>query len=73
MGLPSFLYDGYRGLFPWGYNGKGGGGEVDHSSQSSAEVKNGGELLSLLICYNILQCHISSKFINNFDGAACKR
>jgi hypothetical protein len=39
---PNFLYNGYRGLFPWGV--KRPGRETDHSPLSSAETKKGGVL-----------------------------
>jgi hypothetical protein len=35
---PSFLYNGYQGLFPQGYNGR----DVKLTTIYSAEVKNGG-------------------------------
>jgi hypothetical protein len=37
-GPPSFLYNGYRGSFPWGKARPGR--DTDHSPTSSAEVKN---------------------------------
>jgi hypothetical protein len=40
-GPPSFLFNGYQGLFP---GGKAAGHEADHSAPSSAEVKNGGAI-----------------------------
>jgi hypothetical protein len=40
-GPPSFLSNGYRGLFP---RGKRQGREADHSPPSSADVKNGGAI-----------------------------